>query len=118
MSELALPAELPMLPPELGVPAPGVFPVALEPEPPEVDPPGCVADGELPEVDPPGCAADGELLLPEPVEGELPELVWASAGATIAPTIPVAATSAIHRDAMFLCLLGARCSLMIRSLLG
>jgi hypothetical protein len=104
MSELALPAELPMLPPELGVPAPGVFPVALEPEPPEVDPPGCVADGEL--------------LLPEPVEGELPELVWASAGATIAPTIPVAATSAIHRDAMFLCLLGAGCSLMIRSLLG
>ena len=35
-----------------------------------------------------------------------------------APTIPVAATSAIHRDAMFLCLLGAGCSLIIRSLLG
>jgi hypothetical protein len=119
---MVLPPELdvvPVLPPALGVVVPDwlvpdfTFP---ELEPPDMDPPGCV--GEL------GCVADGEgwvLPLPPPVEGELPEPeppVWASAGATITPTIPAAAASAIHRDAMFLCLLGASRSVTVRLPLG
>jgi hypothetical protein len=69
------------------------FPVGPEPVP---------AGGGV--VDPGWVAAEpgwelGALLEPDPV--------CASAGATIAPTIPVVAARAIHRDFMFLFLLGA-----------
>jgi hypothetical protein len=80
------------------------FPVAPEPVPAGgVD--GCVVD--------PGWVADepgwelGALLEPDPV--------CASAGAIIAPMIPVVVARTIHRDVMVLFLLGATRSGLIRA---